>query len=481
MTTLLSVSSPLIKSSHEVKRNELLTKHGGGEVLKVLYPCNQPGQAFITFEEPEVAARVLRKGSHVLELNGQKYHLTVKAPEHLEMDLPVEATVHLNIFHNKAEVREILRSNGFALTDLSSDQVRVKGSFLKLRTVKASLEQLLQSQTKTGITPVPKASSGAISKYYTSNSSVTHGNGSQLGSREMPPQASPSSPTTSSSWASGSSKKHPTSPEYRASFSPRPDQRGSFRAGRESFVIDADVFRYADRLRKKDIEGILNSHNVTMEKHEVGDSFNITLLGKSVSVAVGKLQSLLNDLNKSLRTQEVPLKDMDREGRDLLERIRKDKNIYNLVLVCPMNDKLHLIGPSGESYELKLRLLGRSVDQSGRTGRTPSRRRSSSLPPIRRKNTDRDSRAIAYPSPIAAAGYSPSKYRDDKQEGAERERGATASFGPRGRSHSESRGKTKAESINVQEVVTKPPKSPRQALIQCISKDIKKKFKSLRK
>lgn len=31
----------------------LRKKHGGGEVLKVLYPCYQPGQAFVTFEEPE--------------------------------------------------------------------------------------------------------------------------------------------------------------------------------------------------------------------------------------------------------------------------------------------------------------------------------------------------------------------------------------------------------------------------------------------
>lgn len=31
----------------------LKVKHGGGGVLKVLYPCYQPGQAFVTFEEPE--------------------------------------------------------------------------------------------------------------------------------------------------------------------------------------------------------------------------------------------------------------------------------------------------------------------------------------------------------------------------------------------------------------------------------------------
>lgn len=31
----------------------LRKKNGGGEVLKVLYPCYLPGQAFVTFEQPE--------------------------------------------------------------------------------------------------------------------------------------------------------------------------------------------------------------------------------------------------------------------------------------------------------------------------------------------------------------------------------------------------------------------------------------------
>lgn len=29
------------------------SRHGGGEVQNVLYPCPVPGQAFVTFEEPE--------------------------------------------------------------------------------------------------------------------------------------------------------------------------------------------------------------------------------------------------------------------------------------------------------------------------------------------------------------------------------------------------------------------------------------------
>lgn len=399
------------------------------------------------------------------------------------MDFPVEATVHLNNFPNETQVREILRSHGFALTDLSSDQVRVKGSFLKLKAAKATLEPLLNSQTKTDVTP---SSSGAISKHYTSNDSG--GTRSRLGSRNKPPHASPSSPTTSPSWAPGSSSNRPASPEYRSSFSPRPDQRGSFRPGRESFAVDADVFMYADRLRKKDINDILGSHNVKMEEYQVGESFNISLLGRSARIAVGKLQSLLNDLNKSLRTQEVPLKDMNREGRALLERIQKNKDICNSVLVCAMNDRLHLIGPSGESYQLKQRLLGSPVDQSGRTGRTldkNSRRRSSSLPPIGQKSTGRDSGAIAYPSPAGAAGYSPSKYQDDKQEVAGPKRGAAARFDQGGaltrRSQSESREKARVE----RDAVCVPPKSSKkdfmQLLLKLDPKDFKKIFKNMKK
>lgn len=45
-------------SSDETTIDKLLIyflrkRNGGGEVLKVLYPCYQPGQAFVTFEQPE--------------------------------------------------------------------------------------------------------------------------------------------------------------------------------------------------------------------------------------------------------------------------------------------------------------------------------------------------------------------------------------------------------------------------------------------
>ncbi|XP_076611180.1 RNA-binding protein 43 isoform X2 [Chaetodon auriga] len=395
------------------------------------------------------------------------------------MDFPVEATVHLNIFPNETQVREILRSHGFALTDLSGDQVRVKGSFLNLRAVKASLEPLLNSQTKTDIrasssSPAPKVSSGTISEYYTGNSS--DGSRSRLASQNKPPPASPSSPASSSSRVSSSFNDRPTSAENSAAFSPRPAQHVSVKAEKESFVVDADVFEYAERLRKKDVDDILDNHRVQVEVHPAGESCTVTLHGKSARTAGGKLQSLLNKLNMSLRTQEVSLKDLNDEGKALLKRIQKNRDIYNSVLVCLRNDSLHLIGPSGESYKLKQRLLGRPVDRTGWTGRTGqtldknARTRSSSVPPVNPKSTGRDSGAAANPAAAGAAGYSASKYQDEKQEAVEPPSGLI-----RRRTHSASRQRKQVErdNGNMQDTENKhlPPTSPKKGLTQLLKFD----------
>lgn len=401
-----------------------------------------------------------------------------------QMDFPVEVSVHLNIFQDEREVVEILRSHGFTLKDRRTNEVRVQGLFSKLRSVKAHLEQLLKAQNQNSVSSsCHSVSSGAIPKNYCNNRS-----------RNKPTHASASSPNTSASLVSDTSYNHPTSPQYRAASSLRPDQRGSVRRRRESFVVEEDVFKYADQLRREDINRILMIHQVRMRVDEADESFQITLEGTNVRAAAGELQSFLNDLTRSLRTQEVPLKDMGPKGEVVLQRIREKRNIHDSVLVREMNDRLHLIGPSGKSYELKQRLLEKSAGQSGRTGRTFDRnsmKRSSSLPAVGRKITDRDSGAVAktspvraadhFPSePVGAAGYSPSKYKDDKQGDAEPEWGAS-----RRRTQSETRENKRIKSRNgylQQETENKQQsKSPavRKPLLSNLldPKNIKKVFK----
>ncbi|XP_030003609.1 RNA-binding protein 43 [Sphaeramia orbicularis] len=350
---------------------------GGGEVVKVLYPCYGPGQAFIMFKEPEAAARVLQKSSHVLRVNHQTYHVKVKAPDSPEVDLPVEATVHLNSFSDQKKVREILLSHDFEMKMVDRNRLQITGSFLKLGAAKIRLEMLLHSQKQ----------------------------------NETPP--SPSKDRSQS----GASSSYPQQPRS------------------ESFVIDMDVLMYAKRVMKQHMEDILRRHNVQMEERPSGDNISITLQGKSTQTAITKLQSFLNELSLSLRTQEVALKNMDQEGRDLLRRIQQGNNVYKSVLVCRRSDTLHLIGPSAESYEVKQQLMGTTADRSGRTGTTVDQsgrtgtRRSTSVPPVNGRKTDRARDANLKSSPVEARGHS-LKYHPKHEAAAH----SGASEGHRGRS-----------------------------------------------
>lgn len=313
------------------------------------------------------------------------------------MDFLVEATLQLNALLDKIKVRDTLRSQGFVTEDLTRDQVRVTGSFLKLKSVKASLEMLLKGPATVDAIPspstVPKVSSGGISRHHTDVSAAERG---QLDSKHN--RASPSAPTISSSLLRGSSLED--SPGTG-------DQPGSLRTGRVCFAVKHDLYDYANCLRKNDVGTILVSHDVKLRVKPIDDaSVLITLLGKGANAAMNKLKTLLGNLFKSLMTQDVPLKDLTPEGIRLVAKIQEHRKVYKSVLMQKRNGSLHMIGPSRECYVLKQMLLGRTADPSQQRGRITERkptRRSASLPPTSRKAEDGD----------GAEGYAPSKYQED--------------------------------------------------------------------
>ncbi|KAM3596625.1 uncharacterized protein V6R79_018260 [Siganus canaliculatus] len=261
-------------------------------------------------------------------------HDTCVHCEYGEMDFTVEATVDLNNFPDKSQAIEILRSKGFVLEDLGGDHVRVKGTFFKLKEVKDSFDRLHSS----GNTVTPSSSSGAISKR--SNKSV---------------HRSPSA----------SFHHHSTLHESRSHSSPHSGQRGSARSGKESFVVEADVFDYAKKLRDKDMNHILEGQHVTMEVCKADESVIVTLCGKNSIEAAGQLQHFLNNLYRSLRTQEVRLDDMDHRGMALLRSIQEDRN--SSVLVRKEGNKLLVIGTSSESYNIKQKLLEKEQEPPRQT------------------------------------------------------------------------------------------------------------------
>ncbi|KAG9350103.1 hypothetical protein JZ751_026456 [Albula glossodonta] len=55
----------------------LRKRHGGGDISSIILPKSTPGSAIITFEESEVAQRVVQYGKHILSVDDKTFELTV--------------------------------------------------------------------------------------------------------------------------------------------------------------------------------------------------------------------------------------------------------------------------------------------------------------------------------------------------------------------------------------------------------------------
>lgn len=399
----------------------LRKRNGGNQVQRVIYPTPHPGQAIVIFEEPYVASRVLKQ-THVVDF-GPRYSapVEVRAADRPEVDMPVETYLDLSTFPNSSEVQRLLKSHGFQITELGRDRWHLTGSFMKLTAVKARLTQLLeqdmQAQKKSSsASPTINGHGypyGATSKHYTSGTSAHVGSRSSALLSDH--YAQPPSPTHISSRGSGSQQSKASPPDHIAAQSPR-DPRSR---GESPFMITADVLHYAQCIRKKDIEMILQTNESEMDVKAVeGDLSLVTVVGRGSRVAKQKLQLLLNELTFTLRTQDIELATLDRlRWGKVKELIQAHQEEYPLVLITQQGNTIHLTGPSADSYDFQQILIGRPVSpmQTSARGRLMDRgsgsRRSSSLPRVRTK--DRTEGALR---PVAAAqSYAHKNYQENLQ------------------------------------------------------------------
>ncbi|XP_019905584.1 uncharacterized protein si:dkey-154b15.1 [Esox lucius] len=439
----------------------LRPRNGGGEVLTVMFPTSISGRAVVVFEKPEVADSVLWQ-SHDLTVEGQRFPLEVRRMNRLEFDMPVKATVDVTMFNNDEAVLRLLQSHGFQVTESRPGQLLIMGSFLKLRAVKAQLQQLLTGD------PQPHSSTHTSRVHDHANQALSARRSSVNGE-----QRSPLLQTSQHSDLLDSGSAHNLSSPQRTSPSPglqvagpganvtqrmkpclRPDEHDSHTPSRKSlsFLTEEDVLNYALCFRKKDINGILQSHNTEIDVKSTGSSGVkcVFLDGQNPEMAVVKLQSVLSQLTATLRTQEINLSSLDHDNQVMVsKRIQKYKDIYPAVVVSQVGDTLRLVGPSCDSYEMKQMLLGKATElpPAGRTGRPTGRnsrdRRSSSMPRLTQRE---DAPSGHGPATTAASShYFPSNYQDDPGRGRADQRPGEAlppAYSSRGRSGSESQSKT---------------------------------------
>ncbi|XP_043921945.1 uncharacterized protein LOC122797187 [Protopterus annectens] len=463
----------------------LRPRNGGGEVLQVTYPTPVTGQAIITFEEKEVADRVLKK-QHILELNGNLYPVEVTLAENSkeeEADLPmlVTTTVDLRHFPWDADIKNVLLNHNFKTVNQSGSILEIKGFFSDLKILRTELQVLFISnpllQSSTGIsstrfvlgqstemkesyyskndvnssnsgityrteccsseTPSGKNLTPSVNGYTAKkrslfsnvNSDVTNyfSSGKHLASSALNKCGSLNSavPNGSSSVYSAACQNNSfgTVPPLwysLTSFSPlgknsietvnRLPKSGSIATKNTSekctFSVDSDTLKYVQTFCESSIGQILERYYLSMKVEDEGDVSMVILssvmtAGSYLDDGRTKLSLLFSDVGKQLRTHDIDLSRFSATEQDLIKIRRRDLSDEYQVLVINFKDKLHLIGPSSECYELMQKLSGKtaldesfaSMHTAGRKPRdTRKGRRESSCPPPARKGDPESSK-----------------------------------------------------------------------------------------
>ncbi|XP_059412731.1 uncharacterized protein si:dkey-154b15.1 [Carassius carassius] len=455
------------------KMIDTLTMHfvrpsnNGGEVLIVIYPTSNKGQAYVVFESE--VPRVFDH-NHVLELDSQFYPLDVKKIHQPKFDMPAEAFLDVSMFYNQKTIRSLLHSHGFDVSKTSSGQLHLQGTFLNLKRIHPKLMHLLAQETHLQrSTPSELLINGflsdSVSSDYQSRSHSTsryiHNNGrntdSGINSRspESPSRqalvqaASPLDVSSSTEYSFSSPIR-----SYDSSVTAQQRNPSSHRKTEDTFPVDPLAFKYVMHFKKDFIEKIESDHQTHISHVDDSGVVMVKLSGGSCQDAGKELRVFMQSISSSLRTQEIDLHELNSSRRThITENAHSFQKIYN-VLIKEENDILKVVGSSKESYDAKERLLGREVNiVLPRHFAGNSMRRSSSLPRQKTRHREENQDLGGIPDAVytttvsrssASQSWTDSQLQAEVQK--ERDRESSKSSAHRGRSHSASRLQHKNES-----------------------------------
>ncbi|XP_067268121.1 RNA-binding protein 43 isoform X2 [Chanodichthys erythropterus] len=421
----------------------------GGDVLTVIYPTSNKGQAYVVFESPEVPG--VLQHTHVLIVESQFYPLDIKKVHQPQLDMPAEAFIDMNMFSNHRKLQELLHSHGFQVSETSPGQLHLQGSFLKLKLIHPKLVQFLFQETHlqrgtpshytNGYSSVSRAEKSDSSDYeyrYNFTSRRNHNNGSSvyaegrsITSRSTESQYQQAFLQNASLLDRSSSTESPFSSPSRIDEDSRTSvqQRNpsSPRQNEESIPVDPDVWKYIMHFKEDFINKIKSDHHTHINpKVELGVVM-VKISGGNFGEAAKELSELMQEITDSVRTQEIDMNAFDEsQKRDIIQKVQKAdsiQKIYN-VLIRQEGNIIKVLGSSKDSYEAKQKLLGRDVDIA-----PPKRmernilRRSSSLPRqkprARMENLDIDQIAAT----VSCSSASHSQTDSQSQQEVQKERG----------------------------------------------------------
>ncbi|XP_072787856.1 RNA-binding protein 43 [Taeniopygia guttata] len=285
----------------------------GGDVHQVTFPTRCPGVAFVTFEDPEVVERVLKKDQHLLQDQRlpRPFPLTVTRYCHNAF-LWVSCALSLAVFRDHLNLEDLLeemqkQSPGLSFGALQPDgQIVVQGSFPELRV----LREFLVLKAKS-LPEEPK--------------------------REGKPQQ----------------RARRKLQELRGAAEMRNSTRDAQRE-KQVLVLDTDIYHYVTCFPPRALQG----NDVVISGVTDGDITTVSI--ESAASKAGVLQGLKAkktienysvELQKMLRKERICLKEHGRTEKQRYKQLcRKLKPHYPKVLIIPCDTHIDLVGPSADVF-----------------------------------------------------------------------------------------------------------------------------------
>ncbi|XP_036374568.1 uncharacterized protein si:busm1-163l24.3 [Megalops cyprinoides] len=365
----------------------LRKKNGGGEITSITLPKSMPGCALITFEETEVAQRVVQREKHDLSVDGKVFELTVRL-FHTEVD-PDEVFLSLTVVIDysrlplgKVAVSSLRQSFPDVRFSFSTEEelCTLKGRYSEVQTLITHLLNLIDPRASTvshllrpedivgAPSPSGKKSSAGGSVYHTRGCErqvrTRHARqdfGQELGSLGLD--------------ISNTERDHPAD-QTLESYEGVEEKAGILldEAPLEDFslVMDSDIFRYLQQHCREEYQHILSQHGVEVVDVCTQDVTTVYLQTEAgaagrgverVKQVHGELGRLYQEMEAQLRKEQLPKEGIQRESlKQAFEALQQ-----RLPKIMLSDDKSHIyiVGSRGDVSEAKQFLLDMKGAEGG--------------------------------------------------------------------------------------------------------------------
>ncbi|XP_029566791.1 uncharacterized protein LOC115160678 [Salmo trutta] len=386
----------------DISKNRLIDKlhihflrkrNGGGDISSVRVSKTTPGCAFITFEDSEVARRVVEHQNHTLSVNDKQYELSVSLhskemdPDELFVDTAVTVD-YSKLNGGKTSISDILKNacDIKCTFHVQADLCTFKGRYTEVQILTKCLLRLFNSQTSKDVHSL-KAETTKDDKRYNSAQLRTErqqdtetsgqangldlGNGSSRASqsnRALLQESYTNDRKGADALYTSYTNHREEAGALHTSYTNDIEDAVALEKGTSmedfSMVIDSDIFRYLRKHCSAEYQDILDRHGVEILDVTTRDITTLYLQQKAGATGQGverlrlaheELGLLYQDKEAQLRKEQLAKESFPRLG--LQQALNALTQRFTKLLINDDKSNVYLVGSGSDVSEAKQFLL----------------------------------------------------------------------------------------------------------------------------